>query len=698
MSERELKRTLSAIPGDAYRHVRCFGLLGTYDDGLEWLKTAELKCKTKIVMSLGSSIGNFNRSDAAGFLQSFARVLGDNDQLLIGLDACKDAAKVQLAYNDSHGLTHRFYLQGLLYANDILGKPVFDVPQWNVIGQYDELNGRHQAFMSPACDVTVGNAIVHAGEHVRLEEAYKYSAAESAKLWTDARLRPVDQWSNRSGDYGTYDVINRNFAIYPAIGSDQRLFVKPVFVVIHSLLYTAIHMLGKGGYAQPLDAAAYASEPCPLLSEWTDLWALWDAVTRKMIPDEELLNKPIKLRNACIFYLGHIPTFLDMKIASQTDGINTDPKNYPKIFERGIDPDVDNPEQCHAHSEIPDEWPPLGEILTFQQRVRQRVTSLYESGAAAKDPKVQRVLWLGYEHEAMHLETLLYMLVQSEKTLPPPNTPVPNFDVLAAQADAAAVPNTWFTIPATTFEVGTNDPQTASGPKRYFGWDIETPVRRTAVRSFSASARPISNGEYAAYLEATSSTKLPAAWICSPSTNGHDAAAVKTSSTTPSAAFLAGKSVRTVYGAVPLSFALHWPASASYDELAGCAAHMGGRIPSQDEVLSIYRHSEALAAAKQADPANGTPAVNAHLINNGVRESPPASAAKELHAGTAFADLHGTNVGFQHWHPAPVTQLGGALGGRGAMGGVWEWTSTPLASHDGYEPMPLYQAYSCECT
>ena len=80
-----------------------------------------------------------------------------------------------------------------------------------------------------------------------------------------------------------------------------------------------------------------------------------------MIPNNELLNKPIKLRNACIFYLGHIPTFLDMQLSKATGDQLVKP-HYPKIFERGIDPDVDNPDHCHAHSEIPDEWPPLAEI------------------------------------------------------------------------------------------------------------------------------------------------------------------------------------------------------------------------------------------------------------------------------------------------------------------------------------------------
>ena len=82
----------------------------------------------------------------------------------------------------------------------------------------------------------------------------------------------------------------------------------------------------------------YAAHPVPSLDEWENLWKVWDIVTRQMIPDEELNEKPIKLRNACIFYLGHIPTFLDMKIVEGTKLPSTDPAYYTQIFERGNRP------------------------------------------------------------------------------------------------------------------------------------------------------------------------------------------------------------------------------------------------------------------------------------------------------------------------------------------------------------------------
>lgn len=61
-----------------------------------------------------------------------------------------------------------------------------------------------------------------------------------------------------------------------------------------------------------------------------------------------------------------------------------------------------------------------------------------------------------------------------------------------------------------------------------------------------------------------------------------------------------------------------------------------------------------------------------------------------------FTDLSGANVGFKHWHPQPVTADGGSLAGQGGMGGVWEWTSTPLAEHEGFEPMALYPGYTAD--
>lgn len=158
-----------------------------------------------------------------------------------------------------------------------------------------------------------------------------------------------------------------------------------------------VHVLSSPKFSYSMRPEDYAAKPVPSLSDFYSLWAVWDTVTQGMILREELLSQPIKLRNAALFYLGHIPTFLDMHLTRATNGVPTEPSYYPQIFERGIDPDVDNPEHCHAHSQIPDTWPPVEEILDFQGRVRDRLAALYKANAADTDRKLARALCLGFE-------------------------------------------------------------------------------------------------------------------------------------------------------------------------------------------------------------------------------------------------------------------------------------------------------------
>ncbi|KAL2200321.1 C-type lectin protein [Corynascus similis CBS 632.67] len=685
LSQQELERTLAQLP--PYKHVRAHGLLGTYDDGQIWLRDPAIASRQKCILSLGSSVGNFDRRDAAAFLKSFADVLGPDDTMLIGLDACDDPAKVYHAYNDKEGLTHEFILNGLRHANRVLGENAFVEKDWRVIGEYvyDAQGGRHQAFYAPMRDTIVMGERIQPHERIQVEQSLKYSAAEAEELWKLAGMTEIAQWRHLK-EYG-------------------------------------LHMLARPKMAFSLIPSVYARTALPSLRDWEGLWAAWDIVTRDMLPPEEILEKPIKLRNACIFYLGHIPTFLDIQLTKTTKQPPTNPAHYYSIFERGIDPDVDNPELCHAHSEIPDEWPPVAEIQAYQGRVRARLQSHYEGGIDAIPRHVGRAIWVGFEHEAMHLETLLYMMLQSDRTRPPPLVPVPNFEELAAKARSERVPNEWFNIPEQEVVIGLDDPEDGTDPHAPYGWDNEKPLRPVKVHAFQAKGRPISNEEYARYMYNTRATKIPASWAQTPGglekateetkvaeANGHVNGHSHANGVTLPESFLDNKAVRTVYGLVPLKHALDWPVFASYDELAGCAAWMGGRIPTFEEARSVYMHAETLKK-KQAEKqlSQTVPAVNGHLTNNGVEISPPATPPGSTTASSEsdatddspsheelFIDLGGANVGFQHWHPTPVTSRGNQLGGQSDTGGVWEWTSSVLRPWNGFEPMPLYPGYTAD--
>ena len=204
MSLSELQRTLAALPLGTFKYVRCHGLLGTYEDGLEWLKEAENIHRSKCVMSLGSSIGNFNREEAAKFLNGFASALGPQDIMMVGLDGCQDKDKVYHAYNDREGKTHEFVLNGLTHANELLGNESFNQKHWEVVGEYDVAAGRHQAFYIPLEDVQVDGIDFVAGEKVRIEESYKYSPLQTERLWEKAGLTVGAVFGDSTGDYSEY--------------------------------------------------------------------------------------------------------------------------------------------------------------------------------------------------------------------------------------------------------------------------------------------------------------------------------------------------------------------------------------------------------------------------------------------------------------------------------------------------------------
>ncbi|EFQ30701.1 uncharacterized protein GLRG_05845 [Colletotrichum graminicola M1.001] len=693
LSREELERTLAQVP--KFRHVRCHGLLGTYDDGREWLKKPVNLARTKCILSLGSSIGNFERDDAAGFLKYFSDVLTPSDKLLIGLDGCCDPSKLTYIKTDKKGVTHAFILNGLANANEILGEQAFNLSDWEVIGEYvyDEEGGRHQAFYSPVRDTYVMGALVKQHERIQVEQSLKYSQLGAENLWNLAGLVETNCW----------------------VKGDEH----------------GLHMIAKRKMPFCLLPDLYASSPCPTLDDWSALWTAWDAVTQKMLPKEELLDKPIKLRNACVFYLGHIPGFLDIQLTKTTKTLPTEPAGFQPMFERGIDPDVDNPEKCHSHSEIPDEWPPVEQILEYQQRVRSRLQDQYRNGVDKIPRAIAQGIWVGFEHEIMHMETLLYMMLQSNKTIPPPDVHQPDFRRLADKARQARVPNEWHDVPAQSITLGMDEPDLNAGINGYFGWDNERPTRKVEVHAFQAKGRPITNEEYAQYMFENHIKKVPASWAPTESntkdvdangqvyltdgytdgnTNGHvnghtngASNGYKNGHQNEQAAlpehFLDGISVRTVHGLVPLKFALDWPIFASHDELSGCAAWMGGRIPTFEEVRSIYNYvhnSKRMEAERTL--GRTVPAVNGHLSNDGVEETPPYTGSLEAEKARSelFVDLDGANVGFQHWHPVPVTANGGRLAGQGELGGVWEWTSSPLARHEGFEPMPLYPQYTSD--
>jgi hypothetical protein len=87
------------------------------------------------IMFLGSSIGNFNREDAAKFIRSLP--LRPGDTLVLGLDHDNEKELVEEAYNDRKGYTARFIMNALRVAGQTLGNEnFFNEGQWDYVNFY----------------------------------------------------------------------------------------------------------------------------------------------------------------------------------------------------------------------------------------------------------------------------------------------------------------------------------------------------------------------------------------------------------------------------------------------------------------------------------------------------------------------------------------------------------------------------------
>ncbi|KAM0378474.1 hypothetical protein ACHAPY_006167 [Fusarium culmorum] len=112
----------------------------------------------------------------------------------------------------------------------------------------------------------------------------------------------------------------------------------------------------------------------------------------------------------------------------------------------------------------------------------------------------------------LHAETFLFMTIQSQNMLPPPDLPRTDFAKLAKEAASRRIQNPWFKIPTQEFTIGFHDPESDEGPDCFFAWDNEREPYKVRVPQLESQGRPVSNGEYAKHLLNVKQSQIPATW------------------------------------------------------------------------------------------------------------------------------------------------------------------------------------------
>ena len=145
----------------------------------------------------GSTIGNFARSEAERFLSRAAKVLGEGSALIAGVDLEKDERILNVAYNDSAGITAAFNLNLLTRINRELGAD-FDVNSFAHDASYNFSEARiemHLISRRSQIATVAGQPIAFGeGERIHTENSHKYSVERFRDLSRAAGWHPTCVW------------------------------------------------------------------------------------------------------------------------------------------------------------------------------------------------------------------------------------------------------------------------------------------------------------------------------------------------------------------------------------------------------------------------------------------------------------------------------------------------------------------------
>ena len=180
---------------------------GDYFDSLKRLK--ENHTRQKLVMFLGSNIGNLTLPESQGFLQQLKENLNPNDGLLIGFDLKKDPAIILPAYNDKDGVTAAFNLNLLSRINKELDAN-FNLDNFKHCPCYDPETGLAKSYLVSTCKQSVYlkqlDQHIHffAWESIHTEISLKYDHNTIIKLAHNAGLQLKEVYTDPKKYYANY--------------------------------------------------------------------------------------------------------------------------------------------------------------------------------------------------------------------------------------------------------------------------------------------------------------------------------------------------------------------------------------------------------------------------------------------------------------------------------------------------------------
>jgi len=182
-----------------YARLSVTGIISEYENGLDLIESIDESAK--LILFLGSSIGNMDHGEAMEFLQRIADSMLTQDFLLVGFDMVKRPNILNAAYNDLTGYTESFNLNILHRINRELNAN-FDVVKFEHRAFYNEKFHRiemhlaareDQEIMIKELDTTFSFS---AGETIHTENSHKFTPEMITTFAKNCGLKILQTWQD----------------------------------------------------------------------------------------------------------------------------------------------------------------------------------------------------------------------------------------------------------------------------------------------------------------------------------------------------------------------------------------------------------------------------------------------------------------------------------------------------------------------
>lgn len=195
------KQAMALLENNLPEHeaLKTAGIVGDYLDALSHIDKGA--SRQRLVLFLGSNIGNFDLPGARGFLHRVRSHLNRGDHLLIGFDLKKDISVLTRAYNDSAGHTREFNLNLLRRINREFNAN-FILDNFDHVGIYNPILGAMESYLiaTQAHEVHISALNAYfafaAYEPIHTEYSFKYHEDDIESLSKAAGFGVVEHFSD----------------------------------------------------------------------------------------------------------------------------------------------------------------------------------------------------------------------------------------------------------------------------------------------------------------------------------------------------------------------------------------------------------------------------------------------------------------------------------------------------------------------